>query len=676
MKKCEWYIYLYPGGYHDRKYMSVYLISINSNPIGQEIGYKFQLIGFNDSIKSDSYSFAGKNNIHGFATYFRNDAIGLNCGDRDGSLPHDTLTLRCRLWYANTENVESAHCVARTRMGVERICFVWNLKEFSNLQQDLKKTYTIPPTSRIESPLKSLSIFWDCKTYPNDEMTAQIELKTYRYTVLTCKLSVIGAKGKPIQLVKNGYSFDCDEQERILTLPPLFSRMQLMAKKDIYVNNDVLSLMCEFAVSTTIESHKIEETYIGPKSHHSLGKDIHIVNCPHFDNVLVASVGGLKCDLESLYTEGINCDVNLRIESEKSEGGGFIFTWVIENFSFCNKKFKELLNSPNFIADNMKKSEWCIRLFPGGHDDRKYMSVYLKSINGNPSGEAISYEFQLIGFNDSLKSSSSSFVENNKLHGFRNYFGRDAIGMNYGDRDGSLPHDTLTLRCRLWYANTEIVESAHCVARTRMGVERICFVWNLKEFSNLQQDLKKTYTIPPTSRIESPLKSLSIFWDCKTYPNDEVTAKIELKTYRYTVLTCKLSVIGAKGKPIQLVKNGYSFDGDEQERILTLPPLFSRMQLMARKDTYINNDVLSLICQFAVSTTIESHKIEETYIGPKSHHSLGKDIHIENCPHFDNVLVESVGGLKCDLESLYTESINCDVNLRIESEATTVGFFA
>ncbi|GIX75908.1 speckle-type POZ protein-like B [Caerostris extrusa] len=123
--------------------------------------------------------------------------------------------------------------------------------------------------------------------------------------------------------------------------------MQLMARKDTYINNDVLSLMCEFAVSTHISLHEIEETYIGPKihpllgkdihienrphfdnvlvatgpkSHHSLGKDIHIENRPHFDNVLVASVGGLKCDLESLYTEGINCDVNLRIESEVFPG--------------------------------------------------------------------------------------------------------------------------------------------------------------------------------------------------------------------------------------------------------------------------------------------------------------------------------------------------------------------
>ncbi|GIX75906.1 speckle-type POZ protein B [Caerostris extrusa] len=316
----------------------------------------------------------------------------------------------------------------------------------------------------------------------------------------------------------------------------------------------------------------------------------------------------------------------------------------------------------------MKKSEWQIYLYPGGYHDRKYMSVYLKSINGNPSGQEINYEFQLSGYKDSLKSGSFLFDKNDELFGFRKYFRSDSIGMNNGDKDGSLPHDTLTLRCRLWYPNNEIVESAHCVARTRMGVERMCFVWNLKEFSNLPQDLKKTYPITSTSDIECPLKSLSLFWDCKTYFNDEMTAQIVLKTHNYTVLTCKLSVIGAKGKPMQLVKNGCSFDGHDQERIWTLPPLFSRRLSMARKDTYINNDVLSLMCEFAVSTHISLHQIEETYIGPKIHPSLGKDIHIENCPNFDNVLVETVGGLKCDLESLYTEGINSDVNLRIESE--------
>ncbi|GIY34869.1 speckle-type POZ protein B [Caerostris darwini] len=354
---------------------------------------------------------------------------------------------------------------------------------------------------------------------------------------------------------------------------------------------------------------------------------------------------------------------------EKSEGGEFIFTWVIENFSFCNKEFNKRFKSPTFIADNIKKSEWYISLYPGGYSDSDYMSVYLKSMDGNPFDEAINYEFQLIGFNDSLKSGSSLFAEKDKMRGFRKYFRNDAIGLNGGDRDSSLPDDTLTLRCRLWYPNTEIVESAHCVARTRMGVKRISFVWNLKEFSNLHRDLKKTYPITPLLDTECPLKSLSLFWDCKMYPNDEMTAQIVMKTCNYTVLTCKLSVIGAKGKPIQLVKTGYSFDGDEQERILSLPPLFSKRQLMARKDTYINNDVLSLMCEFAVSTTIVLHKIEEIYIGPEIHPSLGEDIPIVNCPNFDNVLVESMGGLKCDLESLYTAGINCDVNLRIESEA-------
>ncbi|GIY50800.1 hypothetical protein CEXT_344321 [Caerostris extrusa] len=99
-------------------------------------------------------------------------------------------------------------------------------------------------------------------------------------------------------------------------MSPLFSKRILMDKKDAYLNYDTLSLKCELAVSTGIVTESIEETYIGPKIHHSVGKDFHNVNCPNFVKCLAKSMDSLKSDLEFLYTESINCDMNIRIDFE------------------------------------------------------------------------------------------------------------------------------------------------------------------------------------------------------------------------------------------------------------------------------------------------------------------------------------------------------------------------
>ncbi|GIX85976.1 speckle-type POZ protein [Caerostris extrusa] len=220
----------------------------------------------------------------------------------------------------------------------------------------------------------------------------------------------------------------------------------------------------------------------------------------------------------------------------------------------------------------------------------------------------------------------------------------------------------LSLRCRLWYPDTEMLESGQCFARTRMGVERMCFVWDLVEFSGLQPDLRKTFPITAASG-EIPLKSMNLFWT-KTCSSEEMNVEIVLKPNKNTACKCKLAVIGVEGKVIDLVQNERYFIADENTQIWILPPLFSKKHVMARKGAYLNNDTLSLKCEFAFSTGIVFEKIEETYIGPNIHYSVDQDILNVNYFNFDKVLVESMKDLKCDLESLYTESINCDVNLQ------------
>ncbi|GIY37723.1 speckle-type POZ protein B [Caerostris darwini] len=668
MEKSKWSVQLCLEGYTYENYLAVFLQKEKNVQFSHKVNVEFQAIAVDRVLKTMTVNnhLFHYDLVPGFSKFLHTDIIK---NDRDIYLPHDTLTLRCRLWYPNTKILEAGQCFARTRMGVERMCFVWDLVEFSILQPDLKKTFPITAASG-EIPLKSMNLFWT-KTCPSEEMNVEIALRANENIACKCKLSILGFEGKVIDLVRNERHFMADENTQIWILPPLFSKNHLMARKGAYLTNDTLSLKCEFAFSTGIVSEKIEETYIGPKIHHSVDKDFHNVNYPNFDKVFVESMKDLKCDLESLYTESINCDVNLRVDSEstmeESKGKEFIFTWVVQNFSFFNQRYREVIESPNFIAVNMKKSKWIVRLFPGGWSNENYLAVYLRCENDDPFSHKVNYELQVIAIDAVLKTSrefNHLFEKKNLGKGFFLFLHRDENGIN--DRDAFLPHDTFTLLCRLWYPDTEILESGQCFARTRMGVERMCFAWDLVEFSTLQPDLKKTFPITAASG-EIPLKSMNLFWT-KTCSSEEMNVEIALRANENIACKCKLSILGFEGKVIDLVRNERHFIADENTQIWILPPLFSKNHLMARKGAYLTNDTLSLKCEFAFSTGIVSEKIEETYIGPKIHHSVDKDFHNVNYPNFDKVFVESMKDLKCDLESLYTESINCDVNLRVDSE--------
>ncbi|GIX85972.1 speckle-type POZ protein B [Caerostris extrusa] len=309
---------------------------------------------------------------------------------------------------------------------------------------------------------------------------------------------------------------------------------------------------------------------------------------------------------------------------EESKGKEFIFTWVIENFSFFNQRHKVAIDSPNFIADKIEKSKWNVRLFPEGYICENYLEVYLRPENGVQFSHKINLEFQMIAVDRVIKTMTIyNLFDNNLVPGCLKFLHTDIIK---NDRDIYLPHDTLTLRCRLWYPDRfriqEILESGQCFARTRMGVERMCFVWDLVEFSTLQPDLKKTFPITAASG-EIPLKSINLFWT-KTCSSEEMNVEIVLRANENIVCKCKLSILGFEGTIIDLVRNERYVIADENTQIWILPPLFSKKHLMARKGAYLNNDTLSLKCEFAFSTGIVSKEIEETYIGPKIHHSVGK----------------------------------------------------
>ncbi|GFY64189.1 hypothetical protein TNIN_125961 [Trichonephila inaurata madagascariensis] len=56
-------------------------------------------------------------------------------------------------------------------------------------------------------------------------------------------------------------------------------------------------------------------------------------------------------------------------------------------------------------------------------------------------------------------------------------------------RKDYLPGDVLTARCRIWDLDENIARDGHWFARSRIGVQRRSFLWNIEKFSSFQESI-------------------------------------------------------------------------------------------------------------------------------------------------------------------------------------------
>ncbi|GBN01132.1 hypothetical protein AVEN_189196-1 [Araneus ventricosus] len=177
---------------------------------------------------------------------------------------------------------------------------------------------------------------------------------------------------------------------------------------------------------------------------------------------------------------------------KENKGKCFIFIWKVENISYSLAD--EIIESPSFVVDAMDKTKWKLELYPRGERSVD-VGVYLfrsKDISDVAIVE-VKYELAFIGKDGSV------LVSTNTEHAIGNYqrmskMFEHAIGNYrrmsqmsgeelcvkqeevYFKRSEFLPQDTLTVRCRMWKKGEEMLQD---VRRTRIGVEKRTFFWNL-----------------------------------------------------------------------------------------------------------------------------------------------------------------------------------------------------
>ncbi|GFW69991.1 protein roadkill [Trichonephila clavipes] len=376
------------------------------------------------------------------------------------------------------------------------------------------------------------------------------------------------------------------------------------------------------------------------------------------------------------------------------ENEEFTFTWRLENYSLLQQARGHCLDSPSFTMGILGKTKWHLSFYPRGKsDDFITCDIYRENDSGS-SPLAINTQFSFLLAEGISKHELK--VENNT------YSKQTSTSHKLMKRTALLqqkhllsPRDILTIQCRMWVNNpgipsvvptpaikalvaclyddndeinsklpdvmytttgTEVMDLKkklypylnECSVRTRLGTERMSFVWPVKNFSSLK--LNQKFSVP----LQSASKKIPLFILILTLVNDDIQVGIhkviENKTENI-FMSCRLAVLDINGKEHIFSEQEHNFNSPSSNEEWNFPLFFTKSKIVEQKVLCLPNDILSLRCNFVISIGSEATVIEECNFV-----SLACD---------EYVVQGEIGSLKEDINTLFLEKKLFDVNLRV-----------
>ncbi|CAL1294596.1 unnamed protein product [Larinioides sclopetarius] len=351
--------------------------------------------------------------------------------------------------------------------------------------------------------------------------------------------------------------------------------------------------------------------------------------------------------------------------SEESGKKSFTFTWKLENVSFCVQKTGAVIRSPSFVVDSVDQTKWYLGLYPRGKVDRNYIGFYLYRDADSKGAEKVEIRFQLelvanhVSAQDTFK---YEFLKN-LAYGTQIFEKREEVFVT--KRSVFLPQDTLTARCKIWKSDGEMAEDMQCFARTRIGVQKRSFLWNVKNFSKLQSDGKITYRIK-LSEKGSSLMSIDLYLIGDKISEQIIHFKLSLQDNTIKFSTLRLSLVDASGERVKCNQEEFWFDDTSKSKKFKF--LFLKNKLMAMKSTYLPDDSLSMHWEWAFSKGIVSEDIEDVQhamtCSESEFSNAESEFSLSNAQSVINKKIISLSDTLNDLKDLYEENFLCDVKLK------------
>ncbi|GBN91976.1 Speckle-type POZ protein B [Araneus ventricosus] len=348
------------------------------------------------------------------------------------------------------------------------------------------------------------------------------------------------------------------------------------------------------------------------------------------------------------------------MERQESCKKSFTFTWKLENASYCLETKYAVLKSPAFVADLIDETKWKLGLYPRGLNHGDYIGVYLFRETDSKGAVQVEiyYELAFIGKDGSVLKSCKAFKHafpKGEGKGWMKFEKREEVFI--AKRSTFLPEDILTARCRIWKSVVDMPQNVQCFARTRIGVQKISFVWNLENFSTLESEKNCTYLI---KSIESnaPLMSLDMLVTRGLGCEEIIRFEANPEDLIIKLSTLRLSIVDASGTKVECNQEEFWFDDFSIRKQFTF--LFTKTELMAEKSLYLPNDILSLHWKWVFSKGNVLEEIEEIQYGCTTFESIAS----YNASNQKMMHLLMSHDLEDELNPLHNEHFPCDVKLK------------
>ncbi|GBM67625.1 TD and POZ domain-containing protein 4 [Araneus ventricosus] len=344
------------------------------------------------------------------------------------------------------------------------------------------------------------------------------------------------------------------------------------------------------------------------------------------------------------------------------EKAHFTYLWVLENVS--NWHLSRAYRSLVFTIDSMENTKWQLTMDLA----TIFITFYIQRADEDdgPDSIEIDYEIALLGADGwpVVKKMSRKQFEKSSYYTLRGFEKTEDVF--YTRKDTFLPNGNLTVQCKMWRTGTRMPKTALCFVRTRKSVDRVSFVWKIKDFSTLRPKEKRIHFINPPTK-EAPRLILT-FYLCekmgKEFAFIEIDRSIDTKCH---AIYGKISLLDANGRSVKYSKMEECVS-ESNETICLIKMCFKKSDFLSDKESLLPNDVLSLRCEFSIDVEpvwnqIESYKDFESTLPEVSE------------IHFDDERVETCMtscSLRNFFRSCYEDGILSDVCLQAGSETFPV----
>ncbi|GFQ99791.1 protein roadkill [Trichonephila clavata] len=263
----------------------------------------------------------------------------------------------------------------------------------------------------------------------------------------------------------------------------------------------------------------------------------------------------------------------------------FTYVWTLEN---CLSSIAlDCIKSPGFEVQSLGGTRWHLEI---NEKSEQFLSISIhrEECSGPDVVEVV---FQLALLTSDATCIKKEYHRSQFFKGGHFELSEPTDRIFKSERDQYLSNDTLTLRCQMWGVGLDPPRPNLCFARSKLGLERRTFFFNIRNFTTFESGDEKKYRMTPMSG-KNLLLSIAIC-GLESNGNEEILVKFsedsETKIARFN---CEISVLDCNGRKF-ISKRGRNLSTSSDKFVY----FFNKHELIDKNPSLLLDDVLCIRCE-------------------------------------------------------------------------------